>query len=281
METASIVDQLKQMHRAVHANNADFYRLPNSHSQIAEYLLLYEMGGGKQLEQFVSFNYDIARIQVRTKALGLIQIKQLENDINQYLTNKFTTAVVTPTGTLTMFRALGEHVANGQVKSFIFALCAIAVIMVIVLRSLTLGIIAMVPNVLPIIIALGTMGLVNAELNLTMMVLAPMILGVAVDDSIHFFICYRHCFDKSSDYTLAYRETMRTVGRPILFTTLVLITGFSGFLLSDFNAPRSFAWASGLAFFSALIADFMLVPLLLRWLKPLGRKEVISTEIVK
>ncbi|AFJ01556.1 exporters of the RND superfamily [Methylophaga frappieri] len=186
-QTASIVDQLKQMHRAVHENKPVFYRLPETDSQIAEYLLLYEIGGGKQLEQFVSFTYDKARIQVRTKTLGLQQIRQLETDILAYQQANLSNLNIHFTGTLAMFRALGDHIAAGQLHSFLLAFMAITVLMILVLRSIKLGLIAMVPNVLPVIMALGVLGWAGAEVNIMMLILAPMILGVAVDDTIHFF----------------------------------------------------------------------------------------------
>jgi predicted RND superfamily exporter protein len=270
IETSSVVDQLKQMHRAVHENNPDYYRLPETNAQIAEYLLLYETGGGDQLDQFVSFTYDVARIQIRTRSLGIMQVENVEQDIAQYLHQHWQHGEVVTTGTLSLFRALGQHIATGQMKSFLFAFIAITLIMSLVLRSIKLGLIAMVPNVLPIIIALGAMGLAGAELNMTMLILAPMILGVAVDDSIHFFIRYRNHFNESGQYELAYQKTMATVGRPILLTTMVLMVGFMGFLFSDFQGPKVFAIASGLAFLSALLADFMFVPVLFRWLKPLA-----------
>ena len=111
-----------------------------------------------------------------------------------------------------------------------------------------------------------------------MLILAPMILGVAIDDTIHFLIRYRHYFNQHKNYNTAHLKTMRSVGRPLLFTTLILSAGFSGFLLSDFQGPKNFAYASMFAFSGALLADFMLVPLLFRWLKPWGSKAKLNTK---
>lgn len=269
-QTNSIVDQIKQMHRAMHENQTDYYRLPDKDSHVAEYLFLYETGGGKQLEQFVSFTYDQARIQIRTKTLGLQELSMLEKSIDAYCEEHLSQFNIYSTGTLPMFRALGERIAMGQLQSLILAFIAIALVMTVVLRSVKLGLIAMIPNIFPVLIAMGMLGLSGAKVNIIMLILAPMILGVAVDDTIHFFFRYRHYFNQYGDYDQAYSATMRSAGRAILFTTVILVAGFSGFLLSDFSGPRTFAWASGLAFFSALLADFMLAPLILRWLKPLG-----------
>ena len=270
-QTTSVLDQLKQMNRAVYENRDDAYRLPASDSQIAEYLLLYESGGGSELDQYVAFTYDQLRLQVRTRTVAFGEVRQMQREIEEFVAAEFgSDTSVYATGVLPLAQAMGDLIAEGQARSFTFAFCAIAAILVLSLRSLALGLIAMVPNVLPVIVALGAMGWLGAEFNMIMCVLAPMILGVAVDDTVHFFVRYRRYFDSTGSYEAAYAETMRTVGRPLLFTTLVLVTGFLGFQFSDFDGPRDFSIASIIAFSTALLAEFLLAPVLLRWLKPLG-----------
>ncbi len=277
-QTSSVLDQLKQMHRAVHENNPAAYQLPDGSNQVAEYLLLYESGGGNQLDSFVSFTYDQIRVQARTKSIALRDVERLQQAINNFVEAEFSGNVsVYDTGTLSMFARIADLIAKGQLQSFSLAFVAIALVMIVTLRSIALGAIAMIPNVLPVVFALGAMGWFGAQLNMIGMVLAPMILGVAVDDTVHFFVRYRRYFHETGNYTQAYLKTLRTVGRPLLFTTLVLIVGFSGFLLSIFAGPRNFALASMLAFSTALLAEFLLVPVLLSWLKPLGREEAANT----
>ena len=270
-QTSSVLDQLKQMNRAVYQNAPEAFHLPNSDGQVAEYLLLYESGGGAQLDQFVSFTYDQLRVQARTRSIAFGEVRELQEAITGFVENEFGPGfAIYATGTLPMSQRLGDLIAEGQARSFTFAFFAIAIILVIALRSVRLGLIAMVPNVLPVIIALGVMGWVGAEFNMIMCVLAPMILGVAVDDTVHFFVRYRRYFDATQSYEAAYGETLRTVGRPLLFTTIVLVVGFLGFRFSVFDGPRDFSMASAVAFSSALLAEFLLVPVLLRWLKPMG-----------
>lgn len=270
-QTSSVLDQIKQMNRAVHENDSTYYTLPSSTNQVAEYLLLYESGGGTQLEKYVSFTYDQMRVQARTQSMALAQVRTLSKDMNDFVKAEFGDDVeVYATGGLATFERLADLVKIGQGRSFMFAFVAISLIMMITLRSFQLGIIAMIPNVLPVAFALGAMGWAGAQLNIIALVLAPMIIGVAVDDTVHFFVRYRRHFDELGNYDLAYKATMRTVGRPLLFTTMVLVAGFSGFAISDFTGPKNFSWASGVAFSSAILTDFLLVPVLLSWLKPMG-----------
>ena len=272
-QTSSLLDQLKMMHRAVHANDPDAYALPETSSQVAEYLLLYETGGGSQLEKFASFTYDQLRVQARTKAGTFGQGRALREDVAAFVAEEFGADLeIYATGASPMFQHIADLITWGQAKSFTLALTAVTAVMILTLASVRLGLIAMVPNLTPVLFALGAMGWAGAEMNMIAIVLAPMIIGVAVDDTVHFFVRYRHYYGIFGDYDAAYRETMRTVGRPLLFTSLVLIVGFSGFFLSIFAGPRNFAWASMLAFASALAAEFLLAPALLSWLEPLSKR---------
>ena len=279
-QTDSILDQLKQLHRALRNDDPDQYRLPNSNSQVSEYLLLYESGGGQQMEKFVSFTYDQLRVQVRTRTINLGQIRVLQKAVDDFVAQEFDDSVtVYSAGTMPMFERIGTLIAEGQRNSFILAFIAITIVMILMLRSVKLGMIAMIPNVLPVAFTLGAMGWVGAHLNMVGMVLAPMIIGVAVDDTVHFFVRYRRYFLETLDYDKAYRKTISTVGRPLLFTTLVLVAGFSGFLMSIFAGPRNFAWSSMLAFSSAILAEFMLVPVLLKWLKPFKSSKSVEQQL--
>lgn len=273
VQASSVLDQIKQMNRAVHGDDPAYDRLPETTQQIAEYLLLYETGGGDQLDQFVSFPYDRLRIQARTRSLTFSSIQALEQDIAAFIDSEDVALTVQPTGSLSLMSALGDYIKVGQGQSFAWAFAAIALIMILSLKSVKLGLLAMVPNVLPVLYATGFMGLMGFQLNMIGLVLAPMILGVAVDDTVHFFLRYRRSFDALGNYTQAYLETIRTVGRPLLFTTLVLMLGFLGFTATIFDGPRNFAWSSLVAFASALLAELLLAPVLLAWLKPLGPEQ--------
>ena len=272
IQTSSVIDQVKQMNRAMWDNSPDAFRLPDGDGQVAEYLLLYESGGGERLDQFVSFTYDRLRVQARTRSIAFGEVRELQREVEEFVSAEFDGAEIYATGTLPMFQRIGDLIAEGQRRSFTLAFCAIAVLLMLALKSARLGLIAMVPNVLPVVIGLGAMGWLGAEFNMIMLVLAPMVLGVAVDDTVHFFARYRRYFDESGSYATAYRETMRTVGRPLLFTTIVLVIGFAGFRLSVFDGPRDFSIASAIAFSTALLGEFLLAPVLLTWLKPLGRE---------
>ena len=173
---------------------------------------------------------------------------------------------------MTWLRAFCDMVANGQKRSFTLAFSAIAIMMIIVLRSFKLGLISMIPNLFPVLISMGFMGMAGMYMDATLMIFSAVIIGVVVDDTVHFFSRYKREFKRTSTYKAALKITLLTVGRPITFTTMTLVAGFSVFGLSDINSMVKFGLMAGFAFLWALLADFFLAPAMLLLFKPLGEE---------
>jgi predicted RND superfamily exporter protein len=130
----------------------------------------------------------------------------------------------------------------------------------------------MIPNVFPVLISLGLMGFAGVYMSIPLMILSPIIIGVAVDDTIHFFMRYRREFNRTGTYEGALKATLSTVGRPIMFTTMTLVLGFSVFGLSDMYNVTQFGLLAAFAFLWALLADFFLAPAMMLLFKPLGEE---------
>jgi hypothetical protein len=128
----------------------------------------------------------------------------------------------------------------------------------------------MLPNVFPVLLTLGLMGWLGLPMDIMMMTFSALIIGVAVDDTIHFFVRFRREFQRLGRYAAAIEATLTTVGRPITFTTLTLTLGFLVFAASDVTALVRFGTLSSFAFAWALLTDFFFAPALLILLEPLG-----------
>ena len=102
------------------------------------------------------------------------------------------------------------------------------------------------------------------------MALSAVIIGVAVDDTIHLFVRLRSEFSRLGNYTAAIQSTLATVGRPITFTTATLTLGFSVLAFSDVTQIVKFGALAGFAFTWALLADLFFAPALIMLVKPLG-----------
>ncbi len=271
-KSLSVTSVLKKMRRALHGNDNQYYALPDSRQALAQYLFLYETSGGDTLDHLVGFTYDQARLSLRTRSLDTSDAR----DLCEFMDNKAKELFgnddvkIISAGGMMNYLALTDILFEGQARSFIAALLVITVVMMVVLRSVKLGLISMAPNVFPVFVTMGFMGLMGWYLDVITISFAAVIIGVAVDDTIHFFTRFKTEFLRLGNYDSAFWETIRTVGRPITFTTLTLVLGNAVFLLSCLLGFFKLGLLFGFAFFWALLADLFFSPALILLLRPLG-----------
>lgn len=278
-KTYSVVDLLKKMRRALYEDRPDAYTLPDTSAQASEYLYLYETSGGKELDKVVSLHYDVARLNVRTRSLNTKAIRAFMTDVEQFVTTHLDPAItVEYAGVMAWFRALADHISRGQLRSFLLAVVVISIMLCWSLRSVRLGLIGMLPNVFPVLLTLGVMGYAGFFMSFNLVIMAPVILAVATDDTIHFMVHFRRAFDRSGSYRQALEHTLSGVGRPLLYTTLILASGFLLFCLSKNHSVQLFGALGAFTFVWALLADFFLVPAVLLLVKPLGPERTAATE---
>lgn len=176
------------------------------------------------------------------------------------------------TGTAVLCANTLPPILEGLERGLFLALGLIFVLMVLVFRSWMLGLISMVPNLLPICLTLGAMGLLGIPLNIGTAPVASVALGLAVDDTIHYLVRFRRELARDGDPDKAVERAIVTTGRPILITSLVLAAGFSVLVLSGFQPTRNLGVLIGLTMISALVADLIVLPALLLWARPVARR---------
>ncbi|MEM9586897.1 MAG: MMPL family transporter [Planctomycetota bacterium] len=180
-------------------------------------------------------------------------------------------AEVTVTGVVPVIDAAQQRLLNDLIGSFFTALIVIGIVIVVGLRSVTLGLAAMIPNVFPIGILFGMMGWLDQPLDIGVMMTASVALGIAVDDTVHFLVHWRRQQAAGVDSTSAVYSTIRHCGRAITQTTVVCGLGLLVFALSDFGPTVRFAWMMFLLLVTAWIADMVLLPALLtgplKWIR--------------
>jgi predicted RND superfamily exporter protein len=116
------------------------------------------------------------------------------------------------------------------------------------------------------------MGLLDIPLNIATAPVAAIALGIAIDDTIHFLVRFKREFNRGRNYSKAIENTLRSVGKPILVTTIVLTAGFCIFLFSNFQPTQNLGVLISFAVVSAVFADLIVLPVLLLLLKPLGKE---------
>jgi hydrophobe/amphiphile efflux-3 (HAE3) family protein len=269
--TTSVLDIHRQMRRAFHENQSEYFGIPENREEASQYLLVYEMSGGADKDKLATYEYDVARLTARTRALDTRDTSRFLDDVRGFANDTFgDTATLSFSGMLMLLDELTDLIGHGQRRSFAVAAAVITLIMILVLRSVRLGLISMIPNVFPVLATLGFMGYAGVYLGVGLMTLSAIIIGVAVDDTIHFFVRFRSEFERRGSYAHAIEATLASVGRPITFTTVTLTLGFSVLAMSDVSQLVHFGMLAGFAFTWALLADLFFAPAMMLLVKPLG-----------
>jgi predicted RND superfamily exporter protein len=173
-------------------------------------------------------------------------------------------AEISFTGALPFMTQTLESVIHGMARSYALALLIITPLMVLLLGNLRTGLLSMVPNLVPILLTLGLMGLLGLPLDLFALLVGGIAIGLAVDDTIHFMHNFRRYHEQGRDVYGAVRETLHTAGQAMLVTTLVLSLGFLSFALSSMRNLTTFGLLVGFAISTAFLADVLLAPALVR-----------------
>jgi predicted RND superfamily exporter protein len=168
----------------------------------------------------------------------------------------------TTTGMLTLSSRIVVGIQASMVRSYTIVFIVISILMILFLGELRLGLASMVPNLFPIVLCLGIMGWFGIPLDNFTMLIGSIAIGLAVDDTIHFMYGFRRYYRITGDPREAVRRTITTSGRAMLFTSLVLSTGFFIYMFATLNNMILFGLLTGIAIIIALLADFIIAPAL-------------------
>jgi predicted RND superfamily exporter protein len=169
-----------------------------------------------------------------------------------------------------MWVKMGEYIADTQLIGYSLIFVMVAGFLCLAFGSVKVGMLAMIPNLAPVVVVLGLMGWLGIHLDYMKLLLATIAIGIAVDDTLHLVIRFRRCFMASGNYRTALADSMRDVGPALVITTIILLGAFSCYLLSQLAIISSFGVLLGVAISVALLADMLFMPALLLITKPFG-----------
>ena len=219
----SLADPLMLLNRAFHENREDAFRLPEN-ARLAKQLLLF--GGEDVTRGLVDANYRTANVVARTRMKGSEDVGRLMARVRARLDQLPQRLSGRVTGDLVLLRHTADSIAWGQVQSLATALLTIYLTLSLLLTSLRVGLYALVPNVLPIAIYYGVLGLLDVPLSLATSLIGAITLGIAVDDTVHYFARFALEARRLGDERRATLSTLRAVIRPVTATTIGLCLGF-------------------------------------------------------
>jgi uncharacterized protein len=272
--THSLADLLKEMNRAMFIEDAtptdDQRHLPPTREGVGQYLLLFEStdGAARQLRSVVNDDFSHARVQVLKVDAGTTDYGVIQSIIAEALKGLPPGVDARITGpTHIGARGVG-NIVHDMLSSLATSFIIISLSMMLLFRSVRLGLLSMVPNIVPVAFAVGLMGILDIKMRIATTIIFAIALGIAVDNTIHIIARFEAELRKHRDYPLAIRETVLHTGRAVLFSSGVLFLGISVVGLSNFIAIRHFALLTDVALLLAVYGALVLMPALLMVTKP-------------
>ena len=237
-----------------------------------------ELGGdGQSLAMamgFASADGEVGRISVPVRMMSASKLAQTIGDLEEMAAEEFgDEAEVRPTGYLPLYATVVRHIVDAQIRSLAIAVVIILLLMTLWLRSVRLALISLIPNLFPVLVMLGVMGYAGMHVDAVTAVVAAIVIGVAIDDTVHFLHAWRRAEAEGVDWDGCLERAMSEVGPAISITTLVLVGGFSVLLLADLVTVVYFGLLTVVAAAAALVGEFFVLPLLLRLGRAEGTKE--------
>lgn len=261
----AIYKSLNQMH----ANNrADAYQLPETEAEYQRFKRLADQVPSLQLNVLVNEEQDKARITSRILDIGADTIKAFGVRTDTWIAKNIDEEViqVKRTGTGLIIDKNAEYIRRSLLLGLGIAILIVSGLMAILFRNLRMLLISIVPNLIPLLLAGALLGYLGIELEAGVSIVFAVIFGIAVDDSIHFLSKFKLARMKGLGVEEAIHITFRETGKAIILTSIILFFGFLVMLFSIHPPSVTIGLLISLTLLSAVAADLLLLPLLIRWL---------------
>jgi predicted RND superfamily exporter protein len=263
----TLSDTLKRLNRSMHGDDPAAYQLPATREQSAQYLLLYEMSlpYGLDLNNQINVKRSSTKLTVTIRSLSSRGLRELDYRIQGWLrANAPAEMHVGAASPTLMFAHMSERNVLSMINGTVIAFALISVFLALSLRSLKLGVLSLVPNVGPTVIAFGIWAMVVGEAGFSVAMVSACSLGIIVDATVHFLSKYlRARRERGAGAEDAVRYAISTVGAALWITFLVLIIGFSVLTLSPIETNSLFGLMIAITIAAALLTSFLLLPTLL------------------
>ncbi len=256
---SSLIDVVKNFNKVMNGSET----IPDNGNLIAQYLLLYSLSlpQGMEINDQMDVNERLLRVTANMNIVDTSQDLEMIAWIESWW-------VATPysaqlNGQTVMFAHMQHDVTDTLIESILLAITAVSIMMILIFRNIRMLPLFIVPNILPIMLVVGVMGWIGITIDIGVAVSGAIIIGVAVDDTIHFLVKYREARRRGDDLPEALSYVMRYAGSAIIFTTLILSASFLVFRFSDFVPNVNFGIVTATALVIALLVDLLMLPAVL------------------
>jgi uncharacterized protein len=260
----SLSDMLREINQALHNGDPEQYVTPADDDLLAQELFLLELSAANDLYRRVDRDYRTTRITLSVPWVDTLYYAAMTTQIETLASKHIPADIdVNVTGLVAVLSRTLAAVIVDTARSYMIAFVVIAVMMTLLLGRVKLGLLAMIPNLLPILLALGFMHAVGIPLDMFSMLVGAIAIGLAVDDTIHFMHHYEANRQRGSSVNDAIHATLHESGRAMLTTSVILAGGFLIFIFSEMNNLTGFGLVTAFTVIMALLADFILAPALM------------------
>ena len=268
----SVTAILKEMNRALNEGREEYFTVPHEDYVLAQLLELSSIEMNKDFTELMDDEFRIASVGVDMSnfesELAIADVRA----INEKFTELFPGAKCCIIGDMIEYAEMSSRMVRGELKSFMFSFIVIAIMLILAFSSIRTGLIGMIPNVVPVILVGGVMGMFGFSLDFVTMTIMPIILGIAVDDTIHLTTHLKYGLEKHGMYLGAMRASFREIGKSMFLTTFILCSIFAVYMFSPIHYLFVIGLLSVIGLASALLADYTITPALLYIVKPFGKE---------
>ncbi|AWB65694.1 hypothetical protein C2869_04235 [Saccharobesus litoralis] len=269
VDAGSLLIALKNSYKAVNHGDLTYYRMPETQELANQLFFLFQNADPESNRMLVSEDYSLAHIGIILTNEGSASYVDVIADLKAEAARKFAPLYekypdmqVQFTGDLAVQMEMYDMMSWAQIKSFSLAFIIVTLVLLLLFGSWKLGLIAMVPNVIPVLVTFGLMGWFGIPLDIVALIIAPIVIGIVVDDTIHFFTHYNLVMKETGDIEKAVGSAIREVGQALIVTTCTLSGGLLFMMYSSHMGFTFLGLLGAVAIFVALIADLFLFPAL-------------------
>lgn len=267
----SILSVIKEMNRALNGDDSAYFSIPEDEYMLAQLVEYSSIEMSKDFDDYLDADFKVASVHVDLSSFESEKALQDIDSVNAMLAEIFPDANCCIIGDMMEYAEMSTRLVWGELKSFAFSFIVIAIMLIIAFSGIKIGLIGMIPNLAPVVVIGGIMGYCNIAMDMVTMTLIPMILGIAVDDTIHFTNHVKMQIEKNLSYKDAISVTFREIGKSMFMTTSILCAVFLAPLFSPLHYLSEVSLLLIIGLVSALVADYTITPALIYLTKPFGK----------
>jgi predicted RND superfamily exporter protein len=257
----SLVDVVKKFNFVFNHSKT----IPDNQELIAQYLLLYTLSlpQGMEINDEMDLKQQSMRITAQLNVVDTSKDLEMIAWVKQWWNNTPYSATVQ--GQTVMFANMEHDVANTLILSLLLSIATVTLILLLFFKNIRMIPFVIIPNVLPVVLILGTMGWIGINVNIGIAISASIIIGIAVDDTIHFLIKYKDARSRNLNLEDSLTYVMHYSGATIIFTTIILSCAFMIFAFSQFIPNIHFGIVTAIALLFAVAIDLVMLPAMISW----------------